>query len=142
MAEGEPTQAYTAGVGRPFVCEATSPDGGWHVQVLGPSHCHHGLYAEARHPEHGVWYFPLGREVVGADRINFRWDLPNGSWGVFLDGECWAIYAYRPALRMSPHRIHSRSGPHARPFTPEEIRFTCAQRRGQQPGTRGFVVEE
>jgi hypothetical protein len=80
--------------------------------------------------------------LAGADRIAFRWDLPNGSWGVFIDGECWAIYAHRPRQRMGQHRIHSRSGQQARPFTAEDIRFVCAKRRGQRPGTRGFVIEE
>ena len=100
------------------------------------------LYAYARHPEHGLWGFPLGREPAAADRISFRWDLPNGSWGVFIDDECWAVCAHRPAQRMNRHRLLSRSGPHPRPFTAEEIQFACAKRRGQKPGTRGFVVEE
>jgi len=68
---------------------------------------------------------------------------PNGRvFGVFIDGECWAVYAYRPALRMKKHRILSRSGPHAQSFSSEEIRFACAKRRGQRPRTWGFVVEE
>jgi hypothetical protein len=142
MAEAEPTQVRTDSIGRPFVCEARSPDGSWHVQVFGPSDRHHGLYSDARHPGYGVWCFPLGRELAGADRISFRWDLPNGSWGVFIDGECWAVCTHRPAQRMNRHRILSRNGPHARPFTAEEIRFACAKRRGQRPGTRGFVLEE
>jgi len=128
--------------GRQFVCEAFSPDGGWHIQVFGPSDCHHALYGDARHAEHGVWGFPLGREPVGEDRISFRWELPNGAWGVFIDGECWAVCTHRPAQRINQRRILSRSGPHAQPFNAEEIRFACAKRRGQRPGTRGFVVEE
>jgi hypothetical protein len=142
MAEDEPTPARTDSARRPFVCEARSPDGAWRVQVFGPSAHHCGLYADVRHPALGVWYFPLGRELAGADQISLRWDLPNGSWGVFIDGECWVICAYRPAQRMNRHRILTRSGPFARPFTAEEIRFACAKRRGQRHGTRGFVVEE
>jgi hypothetical protein len=99
MAEAEPIPVRTSSGGRPFVCEAHSPDG-WHVQVFGPSARHHGLYADARHPQHGVWCFPLGRELAGPDRIDFRWDLPNGSWGVYIDGDCWAVCAHRPAQRM------------------------------------------
>jgi hypothetical protein len=142
MAEVEPTSPRISCGGRPFVCEAFSPDGAWHVQVFGPSRSHSALYADARHPEHGVWGFPIGREAVGADRVSFRWDMPNGSWGVFIDGECWSLCAHRPAQRMNRNRIFTRSGPHAQPFTVEEIRFMCAKRRGQKPGTRGFIIEE
>jgi hypothetical protein len=142
MAEAEAATVRTDGLGRSLVCEARSPDGAWHVEVFGSNqHCDF-LYAYARHPEHGVWSFGLGREPVGVERISFRWDLPNGTWGVFIDGKCWAIWTHRAALRMRQARVHSRSGPHARPYTAEEIRFTCAKRRGQRPGTRGFVVEE
>jgi hypothetical protein len=42
MAEAEAAPARTDSSGRPFVCEAHSPDGGRHVQVFGPSACHHG----------------------------------------------------------------------------------------------------
>src|SRR5205823_6378598 len=70
------------------------------------------------------------------------WDVPNESWGVFIDGECWAIWTRRAALRMTQAQVHSRRGPHARPYTAEEVRFNCAKRRGQRPGTGGFGVEE
>jgi len=130
------------GLGRQLLCDVTSPDGAWHVEVFGPNENGNFLYVHARHAAHGVWYFGIGREAVGAERVSFRWDLPNGSWGIFIDRECWAIYTYRAALRMRPDRIHSRRGPNARPYTDEEIRFTCAVRRGQQKGTRGFVIEE
>jgi hypothetical protein len=142
MAEADPTPARSNYGGRPFVCEGRSPDGAWHVQVFGPNCSHGALYVNALHPEHGVWAVPLGRKAVGADRIGFRWDMPNGAWGVFIDGECWALCAHRPAQRMNRTRIFSRSGPHAQPFTAEEIRFLCAKRRGQKPGTRGFIIEE
>src|SRR5713101_7671335 len=104
MSEAETTPVRTESTGRRFVCEARSPDGGWHVQVF-PSACHNTLYADARHSEYGVWSFPLGREPATADRIAFRWDLPIGSWGVFIDGECWAVCAHRPAQRMNRRRI-------------------------------------
>jgi len=142
MAESEEIQVRTDGHGRSFVCEARSPDGDWHVEVFGPNkHCNFH-YAYARHAERGTWSFGLGREPVCADRVSFRWDLPNGSWGVFIDGQCWAVYTYRPALRMSQHRIHCRRGPRAKPYSADDIRFMCAKRRGQWPGTRGFVFEE
>ncbi len=142
MAEAETSPVRTDGLGRTLVCEGRSPDGSWHVEVFGPNeHCDF-LYVYARHPEHGVWSFGVGREAVEAERIRFQWDLPNNSWGVFIDGACWAIWTRRAALRMSQARTHSRSGPHARPYTGEEVRYTCARRRGQRPGTRGFVIEE
>jgi hypothetical protein len=142
MTDAELIPVRTDGLGRAFVCESRSPDGAWHVEVFGTNeHCNF-LYAYARHPEQGVWSFGLGRAPAGADRVSFRWDLPNGSWGIFIDGECWAIYTHRAALRMRQQRIHSRSGAHARPYTAEEVRFTCARRRGQRRGTRGFVIEE
>jgi hypothetical protein len=142
MSDSETTCVHTDGTGRRFLFEARSPDGGWHVQVFGPSPSHEALYADARHPEYGVWGFPLGREPVPVDRIAVRWDLPNGSWGVFIDGKCWALCAYRPAQRINRRRILTRSGPHSVPFAEEDIRFACAKRRGQRPGTRGFVIEE
>ncbi|CEF49247.1 unnamed protein product [uncultured bacterium] len=142
MAEAKLDSIRTDGLGREFVCESRSPDGGWHVEVFGPNESSNGLYAYARQAEFGTSSFGLGREPVGADRITFRWDLPNGSWGIFIDGECWAIYTNRAALRMGQQRIHNRSGAYARPYTEQEIRFTCAKRRGQRKGVRGFVIEE
>ena len=96
MAWAETAAVRTDGLGRSLVCEAGSPDGSWHVKVFGPNqHCDF-LYAYARHPQHGTWSFGVGRGPAGADRIGFRWDLPNGSWGVFIDGDCWAIWMPRP----------------------------------------------
>jgi hypothetical protein len=140
--KGQVMARATDGFERRFVCEATSPDGGWNIEVFGPNrHCNF-LYAYARHAVHGVFSFGLGREPAVAHQIAFRWDLPNGSWGIFIDGDCWAIYTYRPTLRMRQHRIHSRSGSFGQPFSDEEIRFASAKSRGQQKGTHGFVVEE
>ena len=142
MAGADVIPMRTDGLGREFICAAWSPDGGWHVEVFGHNeHCNFP-YAYANHPEKGAWSFGLGREPANADRIGFRWDLPNDSWGIFIDGECWAVCTRRAALRTHQTRIHSRSGSHARPYTTEEIRFICARRRGQRRGTRGFVIEE
>lgn len=108
--------------GRPFVCEATSPDGAWHVEVFGGNERCNFHFAYAYHGAEMRGSFPFGPEVVNPERISFRWDLPNGSWGVYIDGKCWAIYTYRPAARMHPERMLSHAGPHAPPFTEEEIR--------------------
>jgi len=130
------------GCGRSFVCGANSPDGDWSVKVYGskdPGDC---FYAYARCTDGLDTSFPLGPDGDRSQQIAFRWNLPNESWGIFIDGQCWAIYTYRPALRMDQRRFHSRSGPNAHPYTDEEIKFTCAKRRGQYPGTKGFVIEE
>lgn len=130
------------GCGRSFICGANSPDGDWSVKVYGskdPCDC---FYAYVRCTDGWDASFPLGPDGDRSQQIDFRWDLPNESWGIFIDGQCWAIYTYRPALRMDQRRLYCRFGPHANPYTDEEIKFTCAKRRGQYPGTKGFVIEE
>lgn len=136
------SSSRTDGLGRQIVCDARSPDGVWHVEVFGPNESCSFLYAYARNSEPGKWSFAVGREPADAARIAFHWDLPNGSWGIFIDGNCWAICCRRPSLRMRQLRIHSRSGPCSRPFTADEIRFICAKKRGQRQVMKGFVVEE
>jgi hypothetical protein len=128
---------------RQLICEAQSPDGRWQVCVFGASQYDKALYGHASLEQERWWCtFGMGREEVVADRITFKWDLPNGAWGIFIDGDCWAVCSYRSALRMHRQRMYSRAGPRAKPFSPEEIKFMCAKRRGQRPGSHGFVIEE
>ncbi len=147
MADSESPVARTDGHGRSLIWEARSPDATWHIEIFGFNQYCNFLYAYARFNDGSAhqawpWSFGLGREPVRAEQISIRWDLPNNSWGIFIDGECWAIYTHRAALRMKAQRIYSRCGPYARPYTEDEIRFVCAKRRGQRKGTRGFIIEE
>ena len=129
------------GLGRQLVFATVSPDGQWQVALYGPNeHCDF-LYGHARCADGWVGHFGCAYPVR-SDRITVRWDLPNGAWGVYVGDECWALYTDRPALRMSPRRIHSRHRPHQAPFSAEEIRFACAKQRFQRKGTRGGIIEE
>ena len=128
------------GHGRQLVCAVTSPDSQWSVALYGPNKYCDFLYGYARCADGWRASFACGYPVT-ADRVAFRWDLPNDSWGVFLDGQCWAIYANRPASRSSPRRFLDRTAPHQQPFTNDEIVFACAKRRYQKQGTHGGVLE-
>jgi hypothetical protein len=128
--------------GRTFITEGQSPDGKWRVQIYGPNAHHDFMYAYAQSADCSDWSFGLGRTAAAATDITFQWDLPNGSWGVFINGECWAVYANRPSLRIHAERIYSRRGAHAVPYSNDEIRFICAKRRGQRKGTKGYIIEE
>ena len=115
--------------------------GEWRIEVFGPNDSANVLYAYARRRDGGTSSFLLGRGPARPEQVTVRWDLPNGCWGIFIDGQCWAAHVSpRPrARRSSP--IRSRRWL-ARPFSKEEIRFLCARRRGQRKGTKGFIVEE
>src|SRR5437870_3229714 len=109
MADSQPSTVRTDGLGHTFVCEAQSPDGSWHVELFAdkrrPWQFSKLLWACARQSGGRVWSFclgPNGSRPPAPDQISFRWDLPNGSWGVFIDGECWAVYVNRPARRGDP----------------------------------------
>jgi hypothetical protein len=143
MTDASSSGDRTDGGGRRFICEAISPDGIWHVEVFGPNnHTNYPRGYAKKSDSSWPWQFSFGRKPVSAEQISFRWDLPNGAWGVYVDGECWVVCVTRQALRMRPTRIHSRGGDHAIPYSEEEIKFMCAKRRGQKPGTKGFVIEE
>jgi hypothetical protein len=133
----------TDGCGRSFIFEVTSPDGFWHIEVFGPNENTNYPVGYAQPKDcNWKWQFSLGTKPAAAQQISFRWDLPNGSWGGYVDGECWAVCTTRPALRMNPRRLHSRGGDRAIPYSEEEIQFMCAKRRGQRKGSKGFIVEE
>jgi hypothetical protein len=133
----------TDGHGRKFVCEAKSPDGKWTIRVYGATvHCK-GLTGYALCDD-GWWTsFSFGYPVQSS-LVSFRWDLPNDSWGAYVDGQCWAVYTYRAQLRMHKRRVKSRvkyvQG--VVPFTDEDIRFICATKRSQKKGTRGILVRD
>ena len=128
--------------GRRLLHEARSPDGQWHVEIWGANKPRSAGYGVARlAPHQGYWGFPIGDEIE-SKLIEVRWELPNESWGVFIDHECWAICSHRPVQRMAKVRVLSRSGFHSKPFTTEEIRFAYAKRRGQRAGTKGHIIEE
>src|SRR5436853_4017162 len=99
MADPFEAGARTDGLGRTFICRGTSPDGRWTVNVFGPNDLCNFLYAYARKGDEETCSFGLGNGPASAEQVDFRWDLPNASWGIFIDGECWVIYANRPARR-------------------------------------------
>ena len=136
--------------GRIFVCKADSPDSHWYVEVYrappqaaAQDGVGNSYYAYAKESDGELWSFPFGQDPQPSDDITFRWDLPHGSWGIYVNDRCWAIFADRSTAPSRPRRgIHRRCGPYATPYTEHDVRFTCALRRGQSKGNKGFVKEE
>ena len=142
MTNHQPTGVRTDGFGRALLREAASPDGTWRVEIFGPNEQANFLYAYARHVDDPVESFGLAWGPAQPDQISVRWNLPNACWGIFIDGQCWALHVSRRPRAVCSSRIRSRRGPNAKPYSVDEIRFLCAKRRGQRKGTKGFIVEE
>lgn len=132
------------------MCRGESPDGRWVVDVFGPHKPKSPEWPGASLAEclHVDWFSRTGKSgVAGAfqcaypvapEQITFRWDLPNGTWGLYVGGQCWAFYAHVRGSRK-PWRLHWRAdvdqGPRSadrRPFTEEEILRACTK-KPQEP---------
>ena len=123
-----------------LLTQVLSPDGMYKIEVYLSAH-EEWLGAYVEYIGGTEWIFPFGYPTR-ADRIEFRWDLPNEAWGILIDRQCWAFLAYRPALRHEKCRMYSRTDPHEKPFSDSEIRYACARKRFQRKGTHGGVLEE
>jgi hypothetical protein len=71
--------------------------------------------------------FHFGR-ATHPDYIEPRWNLPDSTLGIFLNGECWLLYRYGPYRRRS--REYWRLPPQP-PFSAAEINYICAKEREQ-----------
>ena len=87
-----------------------------------------GLSGERPHTgeKFSTWHH-FGR-AIPLESIVIRWDMPDSTLGIFLDGECWFLYRYGPYRRRN--RSYWRLPPQP-PFTAQEIDHICAKKRRQ-----------
>jgi hypothetical protein len=123
---------------RADVAREASPDGGWTLEIHGPSKAASSLYAVFRQGSTRYMGVPFGY-ATDPSRIRIRWDYPDKVCGIAIGSECYLLFRWGARRRRRRERVRLGEG---RAFTQDEISWFCNKdHSGRQSGeVRSAVV--
>ncbi len=113
---------------RKMVYKSKSPSGKWMVEIGSPAntgdyfHAHFKGSSSLSGPI--VYNIPFGYYSADSTLLTARWDLPDETFGVYIEKECFLLFRYGHGRRRNREYCHFGEG---NGFSEQQIAWICSK---------------